>query len=49
MSVAGKAPFLTLIEAQRNLVSLRDRHYEATADYFRRQATLERAIGGSLP
>ncbi|MBI3821321.1 MAG: TolC family protein [Planctomycetes bacterium] len=45
----GKTPFLSLIEAQRNLVSLRDRNYEATADYFRRVANLERAIGGPLP
>jgi cobalt-zinc-cadmium efflux system outer membrane protein len=45
----GKTPFLSLIEAQRNLVNLRDRHYEATADYFRRLATLERVIGGPLP
>jgi outer membrane protein TolC len=46
---AGKIPFLSLIEAQRNLVSLRDRNYEATADYFRRLATLERVIGGPVP
>lgn len=44
----GKTPFLSLIEAQRNLVNLRDRNYEATADYFRRLATLERAIGGPV-
>ncbi len=47
--VAAKIPFLSLIEAQRNLVGLRDRNYEATADYFRRLATLERVIGGPLP
>src|SRR5207302_1294346 len=46
--VAGKTPFLSLIEAQRNAVSLRDRYYEATADYFRRRATLERVTGGPL-
>jgi outer membrane protein TolC len=46
--VTGKTPFLSLIEAQRNLVNLRDRNYEATADYFRRQATLERVIGGPV-
>lgn len=45
----GKIPFLSLIEAQRNLVTLRERYYEATADYFRRLATLERAIGGPFP
>ncbi len=46
--VTGKTPFLSLIEAQRNLVNLRDRNYEATADYFRRRATLERVIGGPI-
>jgi outer membrane protein TolC len=43
-----KIPLLSLIEAQRNLVNLRDRFYEATADYHRRRATLERVIGGPL-
>ncbi|MCI0683743.1 MAG: TolC family protein [Gemmataceae bacterium] len=42
----GKAPFLSLLEAQRSLISLRDRYYEATADVFRRRAALERAVGG---
>jgi outer membrane protein TolC len=44
----GKSPFLTLIEAQRNQVGLLDRYYEALADYFRRQATLERVVGGPV-
>ncbi len=44
----GDAPLLNLLEAQRNLVSLRDRYYEALADYYRRRATLERTIGGAL-
>lgn len=44
----GKAPFLSLIEAQRNYVNLKDRYYEATADFFRRRANLERAIGAPL-
>lgn len=44
----GKVPFLSLVEAQRNLVMLRDRHNEAVADFFRRRATLERAVGGPL-
>lgn len=44
----GKTPFLSLIEAQRNLINLRDRYYEAVADYFRRGATLERVVGGPL-
>ncbi len=46
--VAGKIPFLSLIEAERNLVDLRDRYYEAVADHFRRRATLERVVGGPL-
>jgi outer membrane protein TolC len=44
--VAGKISALSRIEAERNLVQLRDRYYEAVADYFRRRATLERVIGG---
>ncbi len=46
---ATKVPFLTLIEAQRNRVMLRDRYNEAVADYFRRLATLERVVGGPPP
>jgi outer membrane protein TolC len=42
----GRTPFVTLIQAQRNLIELRDRSYASTADYFRRLATLERAVGG---
>jgi outer membrane protein TolC len=45
----ARIPFLSLIEAQRNRVGLRDRYYEALADYFRRRATLERVVGGSFP
>ena len=44
----GKIPFLSLIEAQRSAVGLRDRYYEAIADYYRRRATLERVVGGPL-
>jgi outer membrane protein TolC len=47
--ITAKIPFLTLIEAERNVVNLRDRYYEAVADYFRRLAALERAVGGPLP
>jgi outer membrane protein TolC len=43
--VTGKTPFLSLIEAQRNLVDLRDRFYSNSADYFRRRANLDRAVG----
>jgi outer membrane protein TolC len=48
--VAGSIPFLALIEAQRNLVELRDSAYEENAEYYRRRATLERVTGGpNLP
>jgi outer membrane protein TolC len=46
--ITGKIPFLTLIEAQRSQVGLRDRYYESSAEYFRRRATLERVVGGPL-
>jgi outer membrane protein, heavy metal efflux system len=46
--VTGKIPFVTLLDAERSLVGLRDRYYETVADYFRRRATLERATGGPL-
>lgn len=45
---AGGIPFLSLIEAQRNLVGLRDGYYEELAAYHRRRATLERVTGGPL-
>jgi outer membrane protein TolC len=44
----GKIPMLSLIEAQRSRVGLLDKYYEAVADYFKRQATLERVTGGPL-
>ena len=44
----GKIPAVTLIEAERGVVDLRDRYYEAMADAFRRRAALERAVGGPL-
>jgi outer membrane protein TolC len=46
--VTAKIPFLSLIEAQRNVVNLRDRYYETLAEYFRRRAALERVIGGPV-
>ena len=45
----AKVPFLSLIEAERNQVSLLDRYHEAVTDYFRRHAALERVVGGALP
>ena len=44
--ITGKIAFLTLVEAQRSQIGLRDRYYETLADYFRRRATLERVVGG---
>ena len=44
----GSIPFLALIEAQRNLVELRDSSYEESAEYYRRLATLERVTGSPV-
>jgi outer membrane protein TolC len=44
----GQVPAVSVIEAERTRLSLRDRYYEAIADYYRRLAALERAAGGSL-
>ncbi|MFO0809029.1 MAG: TolC family protein [Gemmataceae bacterium] len=41
----GNVPFLNLIDAQRNLVELRDRQFEASAEALRRRAALDRATG----
>lgn len=41
----GKVPFLSLLEAQRNLIMLQDRLNETLADRFRRYAALDRATG----
>jgi outer membrane protein TolC len=43
---AGRIPFLSLIEAERNLVELKGRYYEAVSVWFSRRATLERVTGG---
>jgi outer membrane protein TolC len=37
----------SLLEAERTFVDMKDRHFQAVADYHRRLATLERAVGGS--
>jgi outer membrane protein TolC len=44
----GQVPAISVIEAERTRLALRDRYYEAVADYHRRLAALERASGGSL-
>jgi outer membrane protein, heavy metal efflux system len=41
----GKVPFVSLIDAQRNLVELRDRQFELLAEARRRRAALDRATG----
>jgi outer membrane protein TolC len=44
----GQVPALSAIEAERTRLALRERYDEAVADYFRRLAALERAVGGPL-
>ncbi len=46
---AGRVDFLRLVEAQRQLIKLREDQYRAIADFHRRLAELQRAIGGTLP
>jgi outer membrane protein TolC len=46
--LTGRVPFLTLVEAERNVIGLKDEYYEFVADYYRRLATLERVAGGAL-
>jgi outer membrane protein TolC len=43
----GRISLLVLLDAQRNLVSVEDRYYEATAEFFRRRTALERSLTGS--
>lgn len=43
----AKLPSFMAIAAQRELVNLRDRYYEAITDLFRRRTVLERALSGS--
>jgi outer membrane protein TolC len=46
--VAGRIPAQSRLEAERSLVMLRDRYYEAVAESYRRRATLERVLGGPI-
>jgi outer membrane protein TolC len=46
--VAGKVDFLRLIEAQRQLIELREQQVETIADFHRRLAELERAAAAPL-
>lgn len=43
----GLIPFFTLIEAQRSLLGLLDRYYQATSDYFRRRTAAQRSLTGT--
>lgn len=43
----GRIPLTTLIEAQRNLVDLQDRYYQATAAFFQRRTALQRSLTGT--
>jgi outer membrane protein TolC len=43
----GLIPFVSLIDARRNEFMLRERFHEAVAEYHRRRAALERAVGGT--
>ena len=43
--VNGKVPFLSLVEAQRTLLAIRERDLETRAELFRRRATLDRVVG----
>ena len=42
---AGTVDFLRLVEAQRQIIELREKHQMAITEYHRRSAELERAVG----
>jgi cobalt-zinc-cadmium efflux system outer membrane protein len=44
----GKINFLSLAQAQRQLIEVRERFQQTLADYHRRMAELERVVGGNL-
>jgi outer membrane protein TolC len=46
--ITGLVSALSAIDAERTRLELYDRYHEAVADYFRRLAALERAVGGPL-
>jgi outer membrane protein TolC len=45
----GAGTFLSLAQAQRQLIEVRAKYQQTIADYHRRKAELERAVGGDLP
>jgi len=46
--IAGNVDFLRLVEAQRQLIELREQRYEAVAEYHSRRAELERLVGQAI-
>lgn len=44
----GKLDFLRLLDAERQFNNQREMYYQAIAEYYRRLAELERAVGGSV-
>ncbi len=46
--VAGRLDFLRLIESQRQLLAIQDRHYEAIAEHHQRLAELIRQVGTDI-
>ncbi|MCX7425238.1 MAG: TolC family protein [Planctomycetia bacterium] len=46
---SGTLDFLRLIDSERQVYAQREMYYQAIAEYHRRLAELERAVGGSLP
>lgn len=46
--VAGTVDFVRLIEAQRELIELQEKHQEAITECHRRRAELERVVGASI-
>lgn len=46
--ISGQIPFVSLIRAERDLVDLFDRYYQAVANYHSQLATLERVVGARL-
>jgi outer membrane protein TolC len=46
--VATQVPLVSYLEAQRSLVSLRERYFQAIAEYGQRRATLARVVGSPI-
>lgn len=46
---ANKIDFLRLLDTQRQLLNQREMYHQATAEYHRRLAELERAVGTPIP